>query len=358
MRIAHIISAAGAGGAELLVKDLSNEMKARGHDVVIIFLDEAKSVLRDENFEKKFLFDLDSKGIEYYFLGTACRRNPILGVFRLRKILSKFKPDIVHSHLYYGTVFSVFSLTTILRRVKLVYTHHNIILGAPSLIYSLMNLKVHGYVGICQACSDLILSLTSKPVRKIYNAVDVDKFEIKPIREDFVNFILIGRLTEQKNIRLLIEAVSLIRRDNFHVSIAGEGPEKELLMENVKSLGVSNKVSFLGNVSDIAKVLGDYDVFLLTSKWEGLPISQIESSVSGKPVIVTNVGGCAELVSDLKNGLVVNDIVPQSYSDAMKKMIDDKQFRFKCHENASKYSHKYSIKNSVDKHLEFYQELI
>src|SRR5690554_2149785 len=151
MKILHIISSAASGGAEVYVKDLSKSMSDQGHDVFVVFLDRASESGRDVEFEASFLAELDQYGVGYGFLKRVCRKNPLKGVLRLFKFRRKFRPDIIHSHLYYGAIFSLFQLGT-----PHIYTHHNIKLNARPIIYKFLDLRTSAYVGICHACTRLL----------------------------------------------------------------------------------------------------------------------------------------------------------------------------------------------------------
>ncbi|GEN29591.1 glycosyl transferase family 1 [Halovibrio variabilis] len=353
MKILHIISSAAAGGAEVYARDLSIEMAKRGHDIFIVFLDRASEAGRDLSFENAFLKQLQKNNIKYGFIGQKARRNPIIGIFSLRHFVKSFNPDVVHSHLYYGAVFSLF-----LNGVKRVYTHHNIRLRANKSIYKLLDLRIDAYIGICDACKRLLEDVTKVPVHHIDNGVDESRIIKKSqyIENNPVKLLFIGRLSDQKNIGLLLEAASYVRGSDFLLMIAGEGallPELKALSEK---LGIASKVRFLGNVIDVKTLLNESDVFVMSSAWEGLPIAQIEATLAGLPVLVTNVGGCSEIVNNVGNGVVVNVDIGE-YSVALEELVNDYSIRLKFHNNAIKNSWIYSITTSVDKHLSVYDSL-
>ena len=341
----------------MLVRDLAFGLKNEAHEVGVVFLDEAKSVGRDIGFEKEYIQSLNKKGISTYTLGSNCRRNPILGILRLRKIVHDFNPDILHNHLYYTAIFSLFINNS---RTKLVYTHHNIKLGVWPILYKLLDLRFSTYIGICNACTNMLKSLTNKRVTRIDNGVDIKKILRKVNKSDCgtLTFVLIGRLCKQKNIELLIESVALLKELDFKVVIVGEGELESDLKGLVNLLDVDDKIQFLGNIKNVPQILNQADVFLLSSNWEGLPISQIEATLTGLPCVVTNVGGCAEIVHKVCNGIVVDELEPTSYSEAIKKMILDPELRESFSKNALNYSSVYEVQNSIRKHIRLYKLIL
>ncbi len=138
--------------------------------------------------------------------------------------------------------------------------------------------------------------------------------------------------------------------------LAGSGPEEAKLRDLANQLGITDRVNFLGNVDNVSTLLKEADVFVMSSAWEGLPIAQIEATLTGLPVLVTDVGGCSEIVEKVDNGMVV-DVEIEAYSEALKKMLNDYSARLRYHHNAINNSAIYTISKSVDKHLDLYHSL-
>ena len=356
MRVLHAISSAAAGGAEIYVRDLSIEMVRAGHKVFILFLDRASEAGRDGAFEADFLKQLDENGIEYGFIGAAARKKPWLGAKAMRKAVSDFSPDIVHCHLYYAAIFSLF-----IKAPKIVYTHHNIKLGASALLYKLLDLKVSRYIGICLACKKLLESVSRKEVVRIDNGVSPERVRKRHRaagQGGDVNLLSVGRLSDQKNLSLLIASLATLENQKYRLRIAGEGVLHKELMRLADEKGITDRVEFLGNVSNVDELLYDADVFVMSSAWEGLPIAQIEATLSGLPVVVTNVGGCSEIVHKVCNGIVVDELIESSYAQALEMMINNHGLREVFSHNALTYSGDYLIKASADKHLALYEDAL
>lgn len=354
MRVIHFISSPAAGGAETYVRDLSVIMSKKGHDIHIVFLQTAAEGGRDLEFEKDFLKSLSDSNITYSFIGKVSRKKPWLGGFRLRKIIKSFKPDLLHCHLYYALLFSFFSFG-----VPVVYTHHNIKLGLPKFFYRIFDFKVSSYVGICSACENM-LGRRKRDVLQINNAVCGDrvyqKLKINDHSSSKIFCIFIGSLCEQKNLTLMLKAIEQINNPNVYLQVAGEGPDKEKLMNLVTELNIGKQVYFLGNVTNIASVLEESDIFLMSSKWEGLPISLIEATLTGLPVVVTNVGGSAEVVHECAHGFVVDSFEVSDYASALKKLVDNAELRAFFSRNALAFSSVYEVECSVNKHIELYRK--
>jgi len=353
MRILHFISSPAAGGAETYVRDLSILMRQKGHDVHVVFLQTAGESGRDLEFEREFLASLESVSITYSFIGKEARRKPWLGIFRLRKAVRSFKAEVVHCHLYYALLFSFFVF-----KVPVLYTHHSFKLGLPKFFYHLFDRKVKVYIAICSACK-MLLNGKGRAVVQINNAVSRGRLGFAKLEdrspEADVTCVFVGSLRAPKNLSLMLKAFSEIADLNARLLIVGEGPDGSELKNLVSSLGINQKVEFLGNRSNVSEVLARSDVFLMSSAWEGLPIALIEATLTGLPVIVTNVGGCAEVVHTCANGFVVDNLEVEDYAMALRKMVGDAELRASFSRNALAFSGAFEIEQAVDKHLRLYK---
>lgn len=356
LRIVHVLSSPAAGGAEVYVKDLALAMAARGHFVAIAFLSHAHEVGRQRSYEEIFLDELSSGGVKVDFIGYKARRNPVFGWARMRRLVKEWQPDVVHSHLFYGLLFSVFSAAPV------VYSHHSIKLRLGAWVYRLLlDRVVDTYVGICAACVNVLKSASSRPVVRIDNGVSSARVRRRPkllLGRTGVRLFSTGRLTEQKNYSLLLEAVAELDDLDFSLEIAGEGPLRAALEREVGQRHLSHRVTLLGNVSDVAERLSGSDIFVMSSAWEGLPIALLEATLTGLPVVVTNVGGCAEVVHTVGNGLVVDTLDAKDLAAALRRMIESESQRSFFSNNALAYSTRYELNTSLSSHLSLYSDII
>lgn len=357
MRILHFISCPAAGGAETYVRDLSIVMRREGHDVHVVFLESAAESGRDLAFEKTFLESLSAESVSYSFIGSEARRKPWLGGLRLRKIVNSFQADVVHCHLYYAILFSFFLFKT-----PVLYTHHSNKLSLPRAFYRLFDLKVKAYIGICSACTKLLEGGRARSVVLINNAVSKQRIPVRAVDThrsgSEITCVTVGRMVSQKNLTLMLEAVARLQSFDVRLKIVGEGPDRSKLERLVKSLEIDSQVQFLGNISNVGEVLADSDIFLMSSGFEGLPIALIEATLIGLPVVVTNVGGCAEVVHQCANGFVVDGLDVGDYTAALEKMVADEKLRSFFSRNALQFSGEFEIEKAVEKHLSLYQKVI
>jgi glycosyltransferase involved in cell wall biosynthesis len=116
----------------------------------------------------------------------------------------------------------------------------------------------------------------------------------------------VGRLTEQKALHYLIEAVARLRPTypRIRLVLVGDGPLRSTLEATASQLGCEATVAFLGERSDVPDLLPVFDVYAMSSRWEGVGRALTEAMLCGRPVVATNVGGVRELVVEGQTGVV------------------------------------------------------
>ncbi|MDH5451349.1 MAG: glycosyltransferase, partial [Candidatus Bathyarchaeota archaeon] len=110
-----------------------------------------------------------------------------------------------------------------------------------------------------------------------------------------------------KRIRDIIKAFKMIsEKINCKLSLIGNGPERPKAENLVKNLGISENVEFLGNVTDVQRILGNSDLFLLPSEDESFGLAALEAMSCEVPVVASNIGGLRELISHGVDGFLIN----------------------------------------------------
>lgn len=137
----------------------------------------------------------------------------------------------------------------------------------------------------------------------------------------------VGALRAQKAYPVLLEAVALLvgRQPDLHVLIAGGGEERSLLEERIAALGLQRNVRLLGRRTDVPAVLRAVDVAVMSSDYEGMPLSILEYMAAGLPVVATRVGGVPDLVEHEVTGLLVEPRDPDGIAAAVATLLGDRR---------------------------------
>jgi glycosyltransferase involved in cell wall biosynthesis len=153
---------------------------------------------------------------------------------------------------------------------------------------------------------------------------------------DSLTFVTVGRLDAIKNQAMMIRAFARVSRSlqRSRLVIVGDGPERSALERLVTDLDMADKVTFTGFRSDVDAALRDADVFLMSSRYEGISIAMLEAMRSGLPIVATAVGGVPEMVADERTGLLVPSEDEQAFTAAMCRVAGDARMRREMGESA------------------------
>lgn len=186
-------------------------------------------------------------------------------------------------------------------------------------------------------------------VRRIENGVDVKRYKpgktkkIKKINNEvipdkkIVSFL--GRLSVEKGPDLFLEIAAILKdRDDVHFVLAGDGPMRVEIIEQIDRLGLKNKVTFLGFANSV-EVLGITDILILPSRMDGRPNVVLESLAIGVPVIASNVGGLPWIINENNgNGYLCSPQNLDSFKNAINNLLDDDMALKKMKQTAREYA--------------------
>lgn len=206
--------------------------------------------------------------------------------------------------------------------------------------------KIDAATAISTYLADYVKSQNSKiPVTIIPNGVDLNKFSVFPPEELAGNFqfsnrnqkekiiITVSRLVEKNGIGDLIGAFGILssklQAPSSKLLIVGDGPLKESLKFQVKSLKLKDRVDFVGEISneELSKYLERADVFVRPSLSEGLGIAFLEAMAAGLPIVATPVGGIPDFLKDGETGLFCKVGDPEDIAAKIRTILDDDNLR-------------------------------
>lgn len=180
-----------------------------------------------------------------------------------------------------------------------------------------------------------------------------DNLPIKDYKNDKKKIVAVGRLEFQKNYELLINAFTKFSMYNseYILEIYGEGKDIQKLKELCSNNKIENKVFFMGNCRDVHYRIVDSEIYVLSSRFEGIPNALLEAMAMGFPVIATDcpVGGPAELICNNKNGILVSLDSCDELADAMNFLVSNRKEAIKYGESAKKVRDDYSLDKIIVK---------
>lgn len=331
IKILHVIKSLGRGGAEML-------------------LPETLRLHNKDNFEFHYIYFLPWKDamvgaiLEHGGKVTCiAARNNIELLFKSKEVSEYAKMygiDLIHAHLPWAGIAS--RIAGKLSGIPVIYTEHNK-QERYHIATRLVNLFTLNWLAKIIAVSEDVeqsirkhkSNLTSSLIT-ILNGVNAERFapgqykrdEVRskfniPVDAPVIGTIAVFRF--QKRLDLWIEIAQKIqeRCPETHFVIVGDGPLKGLLLEKQKQLSFENRIHFAGTQTEVRPYLSAFDLYMMTSIFEGLPIALLEAMASECAVVSTNAGGIKEVIRPGIDGLLCDVNEPERLVEFAAELIED-----------------------------------
>lgn len=284
----------------------------------------------------------------------------------LKKIIKDEKISVIHTHHRMAAFY--ISLLRLYRDCIFINTSHNT-------FYDKKFLTKFAYKqGHLIACGQMVkknlvdvFGLPENQVTVIHNAVKAFDGNVK---KDFLIeemhekgfFVVgnIGRLSEQKGMEYFIKAIPEVMQKcpNTRFVIVGSGEEEEMLKQLSNELEVDEYLTFLGYREDIQNLMSQIDLIVLSSLWEGLPLTPIEAFSVGKTIVATAVDGTVEIVDDGVDGCLISPKQSKQIADKIIWFIDNDDIRRKMESNSLiHYRNEFSFEKLKSNYCSYYERL-
>ena len=178
-------------------------------------------------------------------------------------------------------------------------------------------------------------------------------------RGSAARLVMVGRLQAPKDPITLVRALGLMRRRDYEGLLVGDGPERALVEEEIARLGIGSAVRLLGERTDVPELLAQADVFVLSTRSEGLPLSVLEAMAAGLPVIASNVGGIPELVVDGVSGVLVPPGDPGALAEAIERLLENPSLALRLGEaGRRRVAESFDLEAVREAHLALYRRML
>jgi len=361
MIIAHLIYRFDVGGLERVMVNCINAMQNDQCQHIVIALTEVGDFSKHLNSSVK-VFQLNKKSGKDLAIH-----------WRLFKLLRQVKPQILHT---YNLATIEYHLVARLAGVKKhIHAEHGRDVNDPeglnkkhNLLRTLLSPFIHYFVPVSTDLAQWLESVVSIPPKKIVlirNGINTHNFYREDSNNNRINFIHVARLDLVKDQAGLISSFAqLIKKNSLntnevHLTIVGDGAEMPKLTKLSQQLNIDQYIEFMGVKSNIAHLLANADVFVLSSIAEGIPMTVLEAMASSLPVISTSVGGIPELITDNENGFLVEKQNIEQLSTAMENYLNNPNLIKQHGEKARNYiENNFSETNMINEYLNLYNKLL
>lgn len=329
MQITHDLA---IGGLQQVVVNICRVIDKERFDVSVLCLRELG----------EYVPELEKLGVKVSLLPKKEKGTDYLAFLKVAKILREENIDIIHTHntqpFFDGTIAAK------LAGVRcIIHTDHaRKFPDKRRYMFAewVMSLFAYRVVGVSDHTTENLRryeKISKSKLVTIVNGIDENKYNIKidkakkrqeiGIKNGGYIIGLCVRLSEQKGITYLLDALPAIikRYPDVTLVIAGEGDLENALKQKAGALNIAAHVAFIGTRLDIPELLKLFDLYVLPSLWEGLPMGIIEAMASGCPVVATDVGGVNMAIENNVNGMLVEPKDPDKLSAAIIKLLDDEK---------------------------------
>lgn len=356
MRILYTITKSEIGGAQVHVMQLAKHMKDSGNAVAIV--SQPGGWLENE---------ATKLGIRFYnnpYFANSFNPFRIKKSFSLiKKIVSEFNPDIVHTHSSFA---GIITRLAIKNKIPTIFTAHSWAFtdGASlfrKIIAPISERFASQYTSkiICVSKFDRELALqyriaSSEKITVIYNGVSETLLNTSKEK----NIVSVGRLAYPKDFVLLLQAY-MASGSSLKFEIIGKGPDKRIIEEEIVRLGLVGRVTIRSDFNgpeDVRKELAKASIFILISKHEGLPITILEAMSAGLPIIASNVGGISEEIDETCGILVENNV--EEICTAIKLLSETDKQKQMGESARRRYEEKFSLEKFLHETESVYISLV
>ncbi len=289
--------------------------------------------------EGQFAGEVAALGWPVRELGVGRRIYGVSGVRGLLRLLGhtlRFRPDVIHGYLFGPNLFAVLAGRLGGVRAVVVAKRNLDAFETPRQVR--VQRFTHRHATFVTAVSEAVaesvvaLGVPRERITVIPNGVDVRRFAVGVrdrtalgVNGDRPVLGSVGCLAPRKDYGTLLDALLLLARRGLEPSVAlvGGGPERGRLEARAAALGLGNRVRFLGERPDVERLLPAMDVFVLSSREEGIPNALLEAMAAGRPAVATAVGGTPEVLEDGVTGWLVPPGSPEALADALEAALRD-----------------------------------
>lgn len=361
MKIMYLLFSFTVGGTERLVANICNQMKANEEEVFLLIVND----LTDD----KLLNTLDSKINVKLLKRKVGSKDKISPLVQVAKYINENKIDVVHCNSFNAPELLVLS-KIINPRCKIVSTIHGVgqFKKTGKFRIALKNWICDQFIGISDVVKNDIVQAGIKEgkVRRIYNGIDVKKYECAQKKLFDADHIVIGCIARimpsLKGQDILLRAAYKLKKQFPYIKVIFAGGvaeeqnnEYKELQEYVKNNDLSANVTFLGSVDDIPEFLNTIDICVVPSRSEGFGLALVEALSMGVPCVASNIEGPKEIIGNEGIGMMFEPENSEDLANVVVEIINDfPKVKDKVWKKRIDIKNKYSIQTMCEKLLQVY----
>jgi glycosyltransferase involved in cell wall biosynthesis len=372
LRVMHVIPSLSMGGAERLTLDICSSL-AKRPDVEVCLV-----VLHDQ-----ILFQLPEHFSTYQTtsrmkLSVLKKNKKDLADFK--SIVSEFKPDVIHSHLFEAEILSRGFINESILYVTHVHDNMDQLKKLPLKKFptkeELTNYYERGWLlKKYKRINNQFITISSDTDRfiekhlprslskhriQLLNAIDCTKFHPKSITTaEFqqIKLVSIGSFVAKKNQLFLLDVVFILlnKKIDVHLTLVGDGDLRTAIEQRISELGIENHVTLTGNIENVAEKLMVSNIYVHAATYEPFGLVILEAMASGLPVVCIDGKGNRDLMEHGRNGFLMDGLDPIEMVEYILKLQDNRSLYDLLSRNAILFASQFDISNYTNRLVAFYQ---
>lgn len=364
MKILYCITRSDTlGGAHIHVADMAAWMRGHGHEAAVVV-----------GGEGPYCDHLSSKKVPYIVSRYLCRPirplYDLMAIAELRRVFKEFNPDLITLHSAKAGLLG--RIAAIGEGRTVIFTAHGWSFTEGISWYKASLFKVleritaplaSRIITVSEYDRSIALNAGLGPAEKIqtiHNAMPEVSAAASPEQNHgAVRIIMVARLDEQKDHETLFNALVSLKDRNWVVDLVGDGPHEEKLLAMAERLEIADRIRFLGLRKDVDALLAESHIFVLTSMWEGFPLTVLEAMRAGLPVVASAVGGIPESVEEDRTGYLVPRNGVEALRQCLAYLIDHPEERLRLGEGGrQRFEERFRFERMAEQTLAVYKELV
>ena len=325
-------------------------------------------------YDEKIIFNLSDK-IKIFHLLKAKRRMRYDYFQLLLNLRNIIKNENIDSILVIGRYISIFSFFSVIStKCKLVVCEHNSLEGYKTIAKNIKSKICNSFILLCyKYLADKIVFLTERDVNlykkifnernktvKIYNFLDeklLDPYNSYKYNQNSKKIITVGRIDYQKGYEYLVQVAKIVfaKHPDWQWHIYGDGEQnyKNKIIDLIKQNNLENHLILQGNHSNIYDLYQNYSFYVMTSRYEGLPMVLLEAKAKKLPIVSFDINsGPSDIIRDGVDGFLIKPFDCEAMADKICELIENPELRQKlsddAHGNLDKFSKEKIIKQWCD----------
>ncbi len=365
LRVLWLIKGLGAGGAELLLSMIAEVRDTEKFDYEVAYLLPWKDAL---------VGDLRRKGVAVHCLEGGKEWNLSWAV-RLRRLLARERYDIVHVHSPYVAGLARLAIRTLpkTRRPRIISTEHLPWAGhvvATRILNGATFALDDAHVAVSHAVRESIPSLLRRRTRVVVHGIFVERVREQMrfreearselgVRPETVVVGTVANLRPNKGYPVLLKAAGVLLAKGLPVRFVaiGQGHLEQEVRRMHRSLGLGDGFVLMGYREDATRLMAAFDVFVLTSLYEGLPLAVMEAFSLGLPVVASAIPGIREEIQDGREGILVPPGRPEAFAEALSELVRDPERRALMSKEARERAGAFDIRIAARRIEDLYREV-